>query len=78
MSVDEDKVIALRERVVGAMPWYDEAHPDYTELDAVLREALTPEPIVNRYSEGDLLCRRLSPKAQCQWLDGHYGGCVTR
>jgi hypothetical protein len=32
---------ALRDDVVAAMPWYDSAEPDYTELDAVLRAALS-------------------------------------
>lgn len=35
-----DPLIVLRDKVVGVMPWYDESNPDYTELDAVLREAL--------------------------------------
>ncbi len=34
---------ALRERVISAMPWYDESNPDYTELDAVLSAALAAE-----------------------------------
>ena len=28
-------------------------------------------------SDGDHLCQRLWPVAQCQWVAGHYGGCVT-
>jgi hypothetical protein len=39
-------VTELREQVVGAMPWYDDAHPDYTELDAILRAALTRSELV--------------------------------
>jgi hypothetical protein len=35
------------------------------------------EPVIIRRSDGDVLCTRLSPRAQCQWLDGHYGGCAT-
>lgn len=31
-------VKTLRERIVGAMPWYDESSPDFTELDAILFE----------------------------------------
>lgn len=27
---------AERDSVIGAMPWYDESDPDYSELDAVL------------------------------------------
>lgn len=30
-----------RERVISAMPWYDESEPDYTELDAVLADIRT-------------------------------------
>lgn len=38
--MSDAELYALRERVVEAMPWYDEANPDYTELDAILRELL--------------------------------------
>lgn len=31
-----EATIDLRTRIVAAMPWYDDASPDYSELDAIL------------------------------------------
>ena len=35
-SDSEPRTKAERDSVIGAMPWYDESDPDYSELDAAL------------------------------------------
>ena len=36
-TVDEARA-AYRNALVGAMPWYDEANPDYTEVDTLIAQ----------------------------------------
>jgi hypothetical protein len=72
-------LVALAE--AGEQGWTDE---EQGALAVVMRTAqrlplrgVYLEPVVIRVVDGDQLCTRLSPRAQCQWLYGHYGGCAT-
>jgi hypothetical protein len=40
-----EALVKAMPNIAGAMPWYDEATPDYTEaIDAILTALATPEP----------------------------------